>query len=57
MKTINIDNVVFDKQAVLDNRESIIKFRNEALAQADFEYVIILSFTIALLHHLAGDMG
>lgn len=49
---IRIGDVDFDSSAIEDNRNEVIKLRDEALKQGDFHYAVVLSYTIALLAEL-----
>jgi hypothetical protein len=49
MKAKVLDGMIYDKEFCNQNRQAVIELRDEALKQADFEYAVILSRTVAIL--------
>jgi len=56
MKTLKLDGITYDVPFVRDLRESMIRLRDEALKQAEFEYAVSLSHVIALLQHYIANL-
>lgn len=50
---IYLDDMKFGKAEILANREHVIALRDSALKEDQFDWAVILSHTVGLLHHLA----
>ena len=55
MKKINLGDATLTKADIEDNRNVIIKIRDEALKQARFDLAVPLSHTIAILAHVLEE--
>lgn len=56
MKTVLVNDTVYDAEGVRKHREHIIDLRNSALDNANFDWAVILSITIGLLHELSKTL-
>lgn len=56
MKPFRIDGHRFDKEEVTRIRNRVIELRDAALTANDFDYAVILSYNIGILHQVIQEL-